>query len=320
MSGLDKLKSRLNYHGGNQQGRFNLDKLKTLKKALLYSYQSAIIELADGRQFRALMNPDKNDPNYDNKILSIPYKDICLNKDRIGKTTEGEEEVGIKPGDIFKWVDNDTYWITYLQYLEETAYFRADCRACEKAEVELNGRKYRGYVRGPVETTIPWNQKNNIVWNTPNYTLVMYIPKNEYTLNYLKRFAKIKFDGKDWEVQTANPYYGEGVIMITVKEDFQNSMEENKESDAIDGDNKPEPGVIYIDGPAVIQPYDITSYTIAGVSSGSWSISNTKAKIIDSDANSVTIEVITGKSGSFDLAYKRDGEEDIVLPIRIISL
>jgi hypothetical protein len=50
-----------------------------------------------------LINPDKNKPDYDNKILSIPYKDICLNAPRIGKTTQGEEEVGIKPGDVFVW-------------------------------------------------------------------------------------------------------------------------------------------------------------------------------------------------------------------------
>ena len=164
MSGLDNLKLRLSYQGGNQQGRMTLDKLRSLKKALLYSYQSATIELADGRQFRALINPDKLKPDYDNKILSIPFKDICLNKKRLGKTSVGEEEIGINSGDIFKWVDDNTYWIVYLPYPEEKAYFRAECRACQTAEINLQGKKYKGYVRGPVETTIPWNQKNNILW------------------------------------------------------------------------------------------------------------------------------------------------------------
>ena len=35
MSGLDNLKLRLSYQGGNHQGRMNLDKLRSLKKALL---------------------------------------------------------------------------------------------------------------------------------------------------------------------------------------------------------------------------------------------------------------------------------------------
>ena len=62
-----------------------------MKKALLYSYQAATATLADGREFRCLINPDKTKPAYDNKIISIPYKDVCLNKPRVGKTTEGEE-------------------------------------------------------------------------------------------------------------------------------------------------------------------------------------------------------------------------------------
>ncbi len=94
MSGLKNLETRLNYIGGNRQiDRMNKDKLNTLKKALLYSYQSATAILQDGREFRCLINPDKNKPAYDNKILSIPYRDICLNANRVGKTFEGEIDI-----------------------------------------------------------------------------------------------------------------------------------------------------------------------------------------------------------------------------------
>ncbi len=79
------------------------DKVRGLKKALLYSYQAATAVLSDGREFRCLMNPDKDKPDYDNKIISIPFKDICLNKRRIGKTIDGEEVIGMKPGDVFTW-------------------------------------------------------------------------------------------------------------------------------------------------------------------------------------------------------------------------
>ena len=109
MSGLDNLGLRLQYTGGNRQiDRMNEDKLKSLKKALLYSYQSATAILADGREFRCLINPDKLKNVYDDKIISIPFKDICLNKDRIGKTTNGIEDIGMKPGDIFTWKENET--------------------------------------------------------------------------------------------------------------------------------------------------------------------------------------------------------------------
>jgi hypothetical protein len=108
------------------------DKLRGLKKALLYSYQAATAILTDGREFRCLINPDKNKPAYDNKMLSIPYKDICLNKPRVGKTTEGEEEIGIKTGDVFTWKETDTHWLVYLEYIEEDAYFRSEIRRCDQ--------------------------------------------------------------------------------------------------------------------------------------------------------------------------------------------
>ena len=79
MSGLDNLNTRLRYYGGNQQGRMNADKLKGLRKALLYSYQAVtlIMPLREGedepRKFRALINPDKTKNDYDQKIVSIPF-------------------------------------------------------------------------------------------------------------------------------------------------------------------------------------------------------------------------------------------------------
>ena len=53
------------------------------------------------RDFRALINPNKLNLDYDNKILSIPYKDIQLNAPKVGKRSEGEVETLIKSGDVF---------------------------------------------------------------------------------------------------------------------------------------------------------------------------------------------------------------------------
>ena len=81
MSGLETLAARLQYYGGNRQvSRMNEDKLRSLKKALLYSYQSATAILSDGREFRCLINPDQIKNLYDNKYISIPFEDICLNE------------------------------------------------------------------------------------------------------------------------------------------------------------------------------------------------------------------------------------------------
>ena len=113
---LELLNKRLRYQGGNQQERFIKDKLNSLKKALLYSYQAATATLADGREFRCLINPDQIKNIYDNKYISIPFEDICLNekeisadgKIQIRKTTEGLQEIGMKPGDVFTWKENGT--------------------------------------------------------------------------------------------------------------------------------------------------------------------------------------------------------------------
>ena len=67
------------------------------------------------REFRCLINPNKNKPEYDNKILSIPFYDICLNKDRVGTTTQGQEEIGIKGGDVFTWKETNTKWLLVKQ-------------------------------------------------------------------------------------------------------------------------------------------------------------------------------------------------------------
>lgn len=42
MSGLDNLKLRLSYQGGNQQGRMTLDKLRSLKK-LYYTHINLLL-------------------------------------------------------------------------------------------------------------------------------------------------------------------------------------------------------------------------------------------------------------------------------------
>ena len=89
MSSLDNMKTRLSYAGGgNQQDRMIESKLRSLKKAMLYSYQAATAVLEDGREFRCLINPDNTREEYRDKIISIPFEDI-----RVGNTTETVDPV-----------------------------------------------------------------------------------------------------------------------------------------------------------------------------------------------------------------------------------
>ena len=321
MSALENMKTRLDYNGGIAQiARMNADKLRSLKRAMTASYQAATAILADGREFKCLINPDKIKNTYDNKILSIPFEDVCLNASKKGTTSQGIVPINLKAGDVFTWKENGSQWLVYLQRLEETAYFRSEIRKCNKT-IEINGNKYPVYVRGPEQLTIDWQKGNLEMFNKENYTLLMYITKNEETLDYFHRFTKIEIDGLPWEVQVVDSIATEGIIEVSLKETYKNTIEkeikEEEEEIII-----PEKKDIYIKGFNKTLPYEEYLYEIIGTKDeGVWEISNNKAKIIgEKNQLQVKIGIITGRSGSFVLRYVREGLDAIELPITIESL
>lgn len=326
---LKNMKLRLQYRGGNQQERMNKDKLSALKKALIYSYQAATAKLADGREFRCLINRNKLSLDLDDKIISIPFEDICLNADRIGTTTEGQVEIGMKEGDVFEWKENGSHWIVFLRRLEETAYFRADIRRC-RYEVTLdNGHKYWVYIRGPVEQQILWSQASGNYYNKLNYTLLMYIPLNEETQQYFHRFYKINIGGRPWEVQAIDDISTPGIIQVSLKETYNNIVETNIEkavNDSIDVDIVDEKEETYIHGPNEVYPYDSKVYELKNYQwkAGTWSIENESRQNIvdlaDISDNKVAVNITTGRSGSFTLVYKVDGQVIAALDITIGTL
>jgi hypothetical protein len=330
--GLDNLKLRLSYQGGSQQqGRMNVDKLRSLKRSLIYSYQAATAVLADGREFRCLINPDKLKNNYDDKIISIPFKDVRLNieeDNKIKTTSQGEEEIGIKAGDVFTWKENNTYWIVYLQRLEETAYFRAEIRRCQY-EIEVNGNKYKVWIAGPSKETVTWHSKNTtpkITWNDIDYDLEMYVTKTEDTEQFFHRFAKIEIDGKPYEVQAVDSISTEGIIEVALKEDFKNTIKKEliAEATKLEEDNiensEEQDDTPRIIGNAIVYPYDEQHYEIKNTSDGTWKVTNEKIKILSQNSDAIDIMINTGRTGKFDLIYQQTSKEDIVLHITINSL
>ena len=327
MSGLEDLKIRLQYNGGyKQESRMQLDKLRTLKKALIYSYQAATAILEDGREFRCLINPDKNKLDYDDKIISIPYKDICLNKEKSAeKTSQGEEEIGMKVGDVFTWKETNTDWLVYLERLEEDAYFRAEIRKCNN-EIEINDKKYKVYTHGPDVESILWHTRRGFgSWSDLNYDLTMWVTKNEDTEAFFHRFNKIEIKGNPWEICAADFDSTPGLIEVQLKETFRNTIADEKkaEEEALKPID-PEPGeeeqtLPHIVGDTVVYPYDTKTYTIVNLNGGTWKLSNNKAKITAQTDSEVTIVITTSKSGSIDLIYSKD-ENDIIYNITIKSL
>lgn len=316
MSALENAQTRLNYRGGNAETRMIQDKLASLKKALIYSYQSATIQLEDGREFKGLMNPNKLKEIEDDKVLSIPFKDVCLNKDRVGKTTDGIEEIGMKGGDTFLWKDTNTHWIVYLQHLEEKAYFRAEVKKCRE-EVEVNDNKYWVALEGPTETSIQWNSKNNTTWNDINYSMLLTVVKNDETLAFFHRFARLEIDGKTWQVETVNSVNGDGIIEVHLGEYFNNTIQKEADEEKAAETVEKNP---YITGPTTVKPYDEVTYTITGKEGGTWIIDSQKAAVSAQTETTAEVEILSSRRGAFTLIYRIDGEDDITLDVTIESL
>ena len=402
--GLKRMQARLNAYGGTaQQVRMREDKLRSLKKALLYSYQSAVVQkynvenenkviilnkiinalqnnqeleedlnllleeiqqghfflnndryslnyirsLKDIKQqliseepcFRCLINHDKLKVAYQDKIISIPFE-----LPPIG--SEDPIETGFHNGTVFKWVHGnkeewtpDTYWIVYMQYSEETAYFRAEIRkADEQIQIVMiddqgneNTSVYRGWMTGPNETEIVWNVKKGVVWNDMNYTKMLYITKDENTLAFFKRFDRVIINGKPWEIQAYNENYSTnktikgdtGIIRVALKETYTSTdqfVAETLENAAtpVEESTGVEP---YIDGPTTASPYDIIKFKAYNFSEPQeWIISNPSiAKIIkrNEDNTQIQIEILTGRSNAgFTLNYGSDDQTRIDVKIK----
>lgn len=327
MRALDGMKTRLQYSGGiNQQDRMNQDKLRVLKKALLYSYQAATAILEDGREFRCLINPDKLKTSYDEKIISIPYEDICLNPEfsKQETTSQGMESIDLLPGDVFTWKENNTKWLVYLKRYEETAYLRAEIRRCNY-RIEINGSYYDVYAKGPDETAIVWNKVKGTMWNNLNYNLTMYIKKDRKTENFFHRFSKIELNNMPWEVQAIDSMSLEGVIIVALRETYQNSIEkelkkENEECDIIERD-----GVTpYINGPLEINPYDTIKYKVEKLSeeqlTGEWKVTGKKINILEENSSYIIFQENSGHQGEIEIKYKRKGQADLLLSVKVNSL
>lgn len=299
MSFRDELGLRLNYRGGSkQQDRMIADKLWSLKSSINHSYQTVTIETPTEQRFRCLLNPDQLKMDYDCRILSIPYKAIDLNDTSRRKTSEGEVEVELKNGDVFTWVEDNSKWLLVLQYTNEVAYYRTKCKKCEAvAEV---GDGYPVYVRGPVETTIDWYKSSNTSFNDLNYSLIIYITKNEETTEFFHRHKIVKIDGLPYEVQAIDWYGGDGIIEVCLDEYWSETIKEEAEK----VEPIPEPQITTIQGEQEVDPYDTKTYTVENpVAGAEWKLSNNKARIIKQTPTFTTVEILTGKSGEIELSY-----------------
>lgn len=313
---------RLEAKGGfPQQDRMIRDKRRSLDKATLYSYQGAKVKkqlydfkpamdgVREADPVRALINPNKLKMDYDDKIISIGF------------------EHGFHVGDVFEWCNTGTYWIIYLQDLEELAYFRGDIRKCSY-EIEWDdedGKRQRTYValRGPVETKIDYIQKHGISVDNPNYSLNILMPKTTANLKQFKRYKKFYLqdlvEGEDrvcWRVEAIDTFSTPGIIEVTAVEYYANEFEDDVEAGKVGSlIKKPiDPNIgtdseFVIVGDTFIKPKKEYIYYIKGSQYGQWYISDAKLPIKkeefedDMGRSAIRIKWDSSYSGQFDLWY-----------------
>jgi hypothetical protein len=96
--------------------------------------------------------------------------------------------------------------------------------------------------------------------------------------------------------------------------------------DSINVDVVDEKEETYIHGASEVYPYDVKTYEIRNYQwkAGTWSVENESrsgiVKMTDIESNKVTLNIVTGRSGAFTLAYKVDGQVIASLDITIGSL
>ena len=348
--------NKINVRGKERSGyanslvRIREDKLRSMKRALFNSYQAAIIKFdKDDRQlhFRCLINHDKLKVDYQDKILSIPFREIPVQYQNEDSMTQDEKfvDVGtpgffydiegnlvedekgntnvyrVRPGDTFQWISgNDgympnSYWIIFLQYSEETAYFRGEIRKAddeiEVIPIEDDGSEgdpiiYHGWTVGPNEDEAIWNVKRGVVWNDMYYTILLYITKDETTTEFFNRFERVVINGQTWQVQGYNDNYGTtskkstgGLIRVALKETYTSTNEMIKNIEQMDQERQYE-----IVGPNTVQSYDVIKYYVPN-GQDQWSISAAAPiSILNQSENEIKLKINKVTSiTTFDLEY-----------------
>lgn len=321
VEGAEELATRLKAQGGfPQQNRMIRDKRKTLDKAVLYllgalvkrqiyDFTPTMEGVREADPVRALINPNKLKPDYDDKIISIGF------------------EHGFKTGDVFEWCNTGTYWLIYLQDLTELAYFRGDIRKCsyDIAWTDEDGNYNRTYaaVRGPVETKINFIQKHGISVDNPNYSLHLLLPKNPATLKQFKRYKKFylqQIAEEDeqicWRVEAVDTISTPGIIEVNAVEYYANEFEDDIDEGLVGNlitkpidpntGNDPENSII---GETFIRPKKEYIYSINSALYGQWYLSNNKMPVQtelcedEQGRSAIKIKWMSPMSGQFDLWY-----------------
>ena len=310
--GIKNQDIRLQHNGGStQQKRMISDKLRSLDRAVNYSYQGADVIKIDstaGHTVKALINPNKLKQDYDDKIISIRY------------------DHKFNVGDVFYWSGTNTYWLIYLQDLTELAYFRGDIRKCshEIAWEDEDGlhRTYAA-IRGPVETKINYIQKHGISADTPNYSLHILMPKTDSAVKYFQRYSKFYLQGDEmkvcWRVEASDWISMPGILEINAVEYYSNEIEDDIENGIVGGliaePVSPNKEAIEetIIGETFIKPKKTYEFIFNGNLISEWKVDKNIPVRLEQDGKTVKVCWLDTYSGQFDLYYGNAYKKTIVV-------
>ena len=295
LKGLDALKTRIGHV--DQQDRMIAGKRKTLDKAVLYSYQGAKVAAVGAREeFRALINPNRLQQDYDEKTISIGF------------------ESNFTVGTVFNWLNTNTKWLIYLQDLTELAYFKGDTRKCshEIFWEDQDGMLRSTYVCliGPQERSINSISKENISIDVPNYTLQIMMPKNDDTIEYFNRYSKFYLKGYSdvcWRVEAIDIISSPGILEVYANEYYSNVQEDDVEEGIVGGliaaPVEPEPINDVITGEVFIKPQLEYEYIYTGSKEGEWKVISNNPVKYETDSNKITVIWQKIHGGKFVLQF-----------------
>jgi len=279
------LAARITALGGDQLGRINKQKLKSLQWALKNDYNSRMIKTPKHSAWPALLNIDSGGlkADYDKKFISVEY------------------EAGLEPGDVFEILNDGTHWMVYLPVLTETAYLRSEIIRC-RYTLTIDDETYWVYFQGPTETDLRWFIKNNINANELNLSGTIYIKLTPKTREYFKRFTHIKVDNHIWEVQVTDSISVPGILELEVQEYYDNPIAELPEIKKENNDS------VIIGETIVPQDTEIGYYIPKEYIKNKYSwkvLNNPRVRLIETlnNGNMCKVKVYAGAVGTYTVQY-----------------
>jgi hypothetical protein len=140
-------------------------------------------------------------------------------------------------------------------------------------------------VRGPVETKINDYDRHNILFNDPNYSLDIYMPRTPETMNRFRRYDKFYLMGADdpddkicWRVEATDSISTPGILELQATEYFSNNTEDDIENGLVgvliekpvDPNPSTDKTVIFIVGETFIKPMTEYTYTLGIATDWPW--------------------------------------------------